>query len=142
VKSSKFQSKDDSGFFEPYAEYSRTLRTWLVAYGIGGPAVIITNPDALKVVSANGQAALIGWLFLSGVAAQVLISFCNKIAMWYVYFGEIDKAFQKTRRHRLADWFSEQFWPDLICDAISLFAFAYSTVLLFKAFAVFVDPNV
>lgn len=136
-KSLKTKTGDDKGFFEPYADYSRTLRTWLVAYGIGGPAVMITHPDALAVVSAKGQAALVGWLFLIGVAAQVLIAFLNKIAMWYVYFGEVDSSFENTRRHRLADWFSEQFWPDILCDIISLVSFGVSTVFLFRAFTAY-----
>lgn len=140
-QSLKMRTKDDKGFFEPYAEYSRTLRTWLVAYGIGGPAVIITHPDALAVVSANGRAGLIGWLFLVGVAAQVLIAFLNKIAMWYVYFGEVESTFQKTRRHRAAEWFSEQFWPDILCDLLSLAAFGCSTVLLFQAFTEYASES-
>jgi len=93
----KSQNKsDDKGFFEPYADYSRTLRTWLVAYGNGGPAVMITHPDALALVSSMGHAALIGWLFLAGVATQVFIAFLNKITMWYIYFGEIEPPFQNT----------------------------------------------
>lgn len=29
--------------FNNYADYSRTLRAWLVAYGIGGPVLFVTN---------------------------------------------------------------------------------------------------
>jgi len=133
-KSLKAKPEAEKGFYEPYADYSRTLRTWLVAYGIGGPAVMITHPDALAVISADGKAALIGWLFLSGVASQVLIAFFNKMAMWYVYYKEVDPAFDKTRRYKMADWFSEQFWPDIFCDLASLTSFGVSTVLLFRAF--------
>ena len=34
------------GHFENYAEYAKTLRSWLVAYGIGGPVLFLTNKDA------------------------------------------------------------------------------------------------
>ncbi len=29
------QITQESGFYEPYSHFSRTLRAWLVAYGIG-----------------------------------------------------------------------------------------------------------
>jgi len=126
---------EEKGFFEPYSYYARTLRTWFVAYGIGGPAVIITHPETLAVVSEAGDAELIGGLFLAGVAAQVLVAFFNKVTMWYVYYGEVETEFKTTRRYRLADWFSEQFWPDIVMDLVSLIAFGISTVLMFRSFA-------
>ena len=125
---------EETGFFEPYSHYARTLRTWFVAYGIGGPAVIITHPDALSVVSKAGYAGMIGWLFMTGVTAQVIVAFFNKVAMWYVYYGEVDQNFRPTRRYRLAEWFSEQFWPDVLMDIVSLIAFSTSTVMLFRVF--------
>lgn len=38
------EQEDDDGFqsdgpFQNYADYSKTLRAWLVAYGIGGPVL-------------------------------------------------------------------------------------------------------
>ena len=126
---------EEKGFFEPYSLYARTLRTWFVAYGIGGPAVVITHPDALSVVSKAGSVGVIGWLFLAGVAAQILVAFLNKVAMWYVYYGrEVEQSFSTTRRYRLAEWFSEQFWFDIVMDLASILAFSISTVMLFRAF--------
>ena len=75
---------EEKGFFEPYSHYARTLRTWFVAYGIGGPAVIITHPDALSVVSKAGYAGMIGWLFMTGVTAQVIVALGHLCPAWHL----------------------------------------------------------
>jgi hypothetical protein len=35
--------EDAVGTFQAYAEYNKTLRTWFVAFGIGGPALFLVN---------------------------------------------------------------------------------------------------
>lgn len=35
-------------YFQAYAEYSKVLRTWLVAYGIGAPVLLLTNEPLAK----------------------------------------------------------------------------------------------
>jgi hypothetical protein len=34
--------KTDEGFFEGYASFAGVLRTWLIAYGIGCPVLLVT----------------------------------------------------------------------------------------------------
>lgn len=75
-------------YFGTYAEHTRVLRTWLVAYGVGGPVLILTNDKILLKVSGAPDASSIALLFGVGVAAQVLIAFINKVALWGVYYGE------------------------------------------------------
>ena len=37
-------SRDDAeDHYQSYAEHNRILRTWLVAYGIGAPVLILSN---------------------------------------------------------------------------------------------------
>jgi hypothetical protein len=31
--------------FEAYSDYSKTLRMWFVAYGMGGPILFVSNKD-------------------------------------------------------------------------------------------------
>ncbi len=44
VANPNFASPNDekiaAGSFAAYSEYNKTLRTWLVAFGIGGPALL------------------------------------------------------------------------------------------------------
>jgi hypothetical protein len=38
------EPRDGKGhYFEEYSEYAKTLRIWLVAYGVGAPVVILSN---------------------------------------------------------------------------------------------------
>jgi hypothetical protein len=126
-------TSEESGFFEPYAYYAKTLRAWLVAYGVGGPALIITHPETLRSLSNRGCASTVGWLFFCGVAAQVLIAFLNKIAMWYIYRCEAHSEFIDSFSYKCADEFSENFWLDILLDLVSIICFTIATILVFKA---------
>ena len=128
----KITPKDDTGFYEPYSHYNNLLRTWLVAYGIGGPAVLVTHKDFFQDVARKGNLTVIGWLFLAGVAAQVFIAFINKISMWYLHYGEGNEEFKKTYRYKCSHALSEVFWPDIIADILSIISIGIATVLLFR----------
>lgn len=125
------EPKDASGFYEPYAHYNNLLRTWLVAYGVGGPAILVTHRDFFQDVARNGNLALIGWLFLAGVSAQVSIALINKISMWYLHYGEDNDVFRETLRHKIAHSLAEVFWPDIVADVISIACIGSATVLIF-----------
>lgn len=32
---------DDSGFYEPYAYFSKTVRAWFIAFGVGVPVLFL-----------------------------------------------------------------------------------------------------
>ncbi|MDE2196498.1 MAG: hypothetical protein KGJ56_04865, partial [Gammaproteobacteria bacterium] len=62
----------DSGFYEPYIQYSRTLRTWLVAYGVGGPVLLVSQDLVARAIIKAGTGKWVAWLFLTGVAVQII----------------------------------------------------------------------
>ena len=70
------KTRADSGFYESYAHFSRTLRAWLVAYGVGVPVLLVSQQFIAKAIIKAGTGGLITWLFLIGVAIQVLASSC------------------------------------------------------------------
>jgi hypothetical protein len=43
----------ESGFYEAYVGFARTLSVWLIAYGIGGPAIFLTNEAAGTLFSSG-----------------------------------------------------------------------------------------
>lgn len=131
----KSNLKDDAGFYGPYSHYNNLLRTWLVAYGIGGPAVLVTNKDLFQSVASKGHLAQIGWLFLGGVASQVLIAFINKISMWYLNYADENPTFKDTSRYKISFAVSEVFWPDILADITSIGCIGYATFLLFRTLA-------
>ncbi|MCK9418279.1 MAG: hypothetical protein M0R70_02755 [Nitrospirae bacterium] len=127
---SKHDNKDD-GYFEGYAQFAGVLRTWLIAYGIGGPVLFVTQAQLADKLSKSGQAHFIASLFLAGVFLQVVVALLYKGAMWYLYVGEEDEDMQKRKRYIISSWLAESFWLEMLFDlaSIALFMFATSIVL-------------
>ncbi len=113
--------------FDVYTEYANTLRVWLVSYGIGAPVLLFTNELFSERVLDSGSARLVAILFLSGVGAQVFLALLNKNAMWACYYGSDNPSFKATRRYKLADWLSRQYWIDLVLDAGTFLLFGIAT---------------
>jgi hypothetical protein len=123
---------EQTGHYEAYATFSKTLRTWLVAYGIGVPALIFSNEKITEAVGQSGRARLIVICFLGGVCVQVFGTLLYKTTEWYLYSGEAEKAFKGTRRYAFGVWINDQYWLELAIDiaAIALFAVAtYKTLV-------------
>lgn len=120
-------------FLSLYNEYAKILRTWLVAYGIGGPVLFFTNEKLSQKIGGSGQTKLIVYLFLIGVACQVLLAFLNKWVNWVIFaYSDSSKTPWICNK---CDWISEQFWIDILLDlgAIVLFAFATMEVIFICA---------
>lgn len=115
------------GFFGVYAEYAKTLRAWLVAYGVGGPVLFATNDAMAARVGASAEATVITYLFLGAVAAQVFIAVVNKWAAWFVYLGIDDEDVQKWKSYRTTVWLSRQAWIDMLVDVGSIAALFWAT---------------
>ncbi len=43
-------SAPGDGYYKVYEEYSKTLRTWFVAYGIGAPVLVLNNDELRRAV--------------------------------------------------------------------------------------------
>ncbi len=126
------KAKDE---FAAYLEYNRVLRSWFVAFGVGGPALFLVNPDLAKRLADSGHLPFIAGLFLGGAGSQVVSAVFNKISNWYVYRGSIDPQYLETRRYRFFSWFVLQFWVDITADLLSITCFGVATWLLLILFA-------
>src|ERR1700752_183287 len=119
-------------YLNAYGEFAKTLRTWLVAYGIGAPVLLVTNESASRAIKASGQARTIAICFLIRATIQVVLATLNKAAMWGLYYGEENERVKYNKLYKVAFWFSENFWIDILADIASLVLFAIAT---WKAFA-------
>lgn len=117
-----------------YQEYNKSLRTWFVAFGIGGPVFLLSQDAVLQKLRAAGVLPSVSLFFLIGVATQVFIAFINKIECWYCYYAHVDMAFTKTRRGRFMLWLDNQFWLDIICDLISIILFSLAIIEVFNVY--------
>jgi hypothetical protein len=121
------------GHYSVYEEHAKTLRTWLVAYGIGGPVLILSKDSIWTKLGETGLLRPMAELFLAGVVLQVLLSAVNKSAMWACYYGEIEPAYTITKRYKFGLWLSELYIIDFAIDLASMGLFAYATYLAFLA---------
>ncbi len=124
-----------TGSFAAYSEYNKTLRTWLVAFGIGGPALFMTNDAIAKRLAAVGTLKMVVALFLAGVGVQVIGALLNKACNWYVYQAYSPGGVKGTLRHRCAEWLTSHFWIDVFLDLVSISVFGWALWLLFTVFA-------
>ena len=133
--SAAVQPSDAADHFEAYSQHSGVLRTWLVAYGIGAPALFLSQDKIWVALSKSGQLPRIGFLFLFGVFLQVFLAALNKSVMWACYYGEAMPGYKTTRRYRGASWLSERYSIDLSCDLGAMAAFALATYMCFSVLA-------
>jgi len=122
-------------YFESYAEYNRILRSWFVAFGIGGLALFLLESPVRESLLASGRTRILVVLFLIGVTAQIIVAFLNKYANWYCYFGEDNPAFMRTRLYRFWSGIASQFWIDIIFDILTVGCFLSGIWMLFEIFA-------
>lgn len=118
-----------------YVAYANILRAWFVAYGVGGPALFLTQPAISLAIRQSGQARGIVSLFLVGVACQVFIALVNKWVNWYL----CGYASATRARHpdvfRFLEWLGRQFWIDVLCDVGSIVSFGWGTAKVLLLFA-------
>ena len=98
--------------------------------------MFMTNEKVSEKIAKSGEAHLIISLFLIAVAVQVIGSFINKWAAWYVYRGHDDEAYRTKTKYKNWAWVNQQTWFDIGVDLVSMVLFAWGTVLLMGLFAV------
>src|SRR6266850_709104 len=103
------QPGEDSDFYPAYAEFAKNLRVWFLAYGIGATAIFVTNESAGKRLLSSGRAEGVVYLFLAGVALQIIVALLYKTSMWYLYMGEFDTKEKNSWQYGLADLISNSY---------------------------------
>lgn len=129
--------KDDAtDCFGAYLEYNKILRTWFVAFGIGGPALFLVNEKIADRLAKLGELKYVATLFLIGATAQILGALLNKTANWYVYKSSWRDEQSKHWKYAVANWLVEQYWIDLVLDIATIICFGMAGWKLLTAFAI------
>jgi hypothetical protein len=124
-------SDDEQGSnWDNYVEYNKTLRAWLVSFGIGGPLIFVAHPDLLTTLKHSGVAPLVVGLFLFGCASQIAVALINKTVAYYLYCGEDDEDFRNSATYRWSERVSGRYWIDLALDIASVASLALAVLLL------------
>jgi hypothetical protein len=120
--------KEESGYHSAYADFAKNLRVWLLAYGIGAPILLVSEPRVAESIAAAPDTRLIISLFFAGVALQIGMAVLYKAAMWYMYLGELKGAVRATTRYRISDWLTMQFWIEISADICTIALFGVATL--------------
>ena len=119
-------------YLESYLDYNRILRSWFVAFGIGGPVIFLTNDALYMDFLKLDEKGFIVTLFFIGLFAQIFVAFINKIANWYIYSNE--KWVPDMNEPPPGFWsgFIKHFWIDISADVLTVGAFGWGACLLFQ----------
>lgn len=129
------EGEDVSDSFSAYQEYNKILRTWFVAFGIGGPSIFLVNDKVAIRLATDGELKFVATLFLLGAASQIFGAFINKIANWYEYRSNWGDPETTQRRYKISHWLIEQFWIDIAIDLITFVCFGIAAWKLLTAFS-------
>ncbi len=132
--SSTTANQDDVGFYEAYVGFARELRVWFLAYGIGGPAIFLSNDTAMTRLLSSGSGRVVAYAFLGGVGIQVALALLYKAAMWYLYMGELNPDAKNWKLYQAADRVSESYWLEVLGDVLTLVLFGGATLRLLSIF--------
>jgi hypothetical protein len=132
-KQNRSTSDEQDNLFADYDEFAKVLRTWFVAYGIGGPVLLLTNDKVREKIAASGWSRCIASAFLFGVGLQILLAIFNKSALWFCYLATRHPERSDRLIYRIANWFAYDFWIDFLIDIMSLAALGWAT---YEAFSI------
>ncbi len=130
------QNKSDTesdDLFDEYSEFAKVLRTWFVAYGIGGPVLLISNETVQTKIAHSGFAVWIVIAFLGGVVLQVGMALVIKAALWTSWQASSNRRLKKKCRYYIAKCILNDFWGEFLADATSLISFVVAAYLVYKA---------
>lgn len=130
------EGSSDKGTFGLLERQTATLRYWFLAFGVGAPALILTNNGLLGLIRQSGYLTPLMVCFLVGVGSQILETWLNRGVNLTTYLGEVDgeqdSEFRNSRTYRAAVALSRQVWIDILMDFVTILAFgaaAYFFVL-------------
>ena len=101
------------------------------------PVLLVSQEFIAKAIIKSGTGALITWLFLIGVAIQVLAALLYKYSMAYLYNSEGNSELNDTWRVQMAEWLSKTVWLEALFDVAAIALFVLGT---FKVVAAVLAP--
>jgi len=104
-----------------------------VAYGVGGPVLVVSNQAVLTAMSASGTSHRIALMFLGGVGLQVLLSILNKYVAWGNYYAALNGDAIGACMRSCCEFISRQLWIDIVVDILTLVLFMSATFLVLEA---------
>jgi hypothetical protein len=123
-------------FLESFREETKSLRKWLVAYGVGASAFLLSQENfALYITKGDNKVIVI--LLLAGTCIQVVAAFAYKYISWPLHLCEQNNEYKNKKRYRVCKSLYDALWFELIFDAPTLIMFFVATIWVFAGVAGF-----
>ena len=122
-------------YLEIYASFSRNLRGWLIAFGVGAPVLLVSQESVATRLSASPRFEFIVWTFFVGLTSQILAVFFYKMTLGGLYLGEEGQYSKDGRWWKFCYWSYRQQWLELIPDVVTLVAYAVAVYMVVVALA-------
>jgi hypothetical protein len=122
-----------SDYWQSYERFSTSVRNWLIAYGVGGPVLLVSQDSVAARVLASGQVAWIGGFFLAGVLLQVVKGIAYRTTSWYGIESTQTPESHTTWQMRVSQWINGAVWLEVLCDVVTIALFAVATALAVRA---------
>lgn len=119
--------------FEVYKDHSNVLRTWLTAYGVGAPVLLLSQEKLWEKLGQAGNLTAVAIAFLLGVALQAVLAAINKYVMWSCYYGAVNKQYAEGWLFKFSQKVACYAWIDLLADAVSIASFGWGTYVCFTS---------
>src|SRR5882672_1047079 len=123
------RSMPEHHYYQEYSEYAKNIRLWFVAYGVGGPALILTQPALYDSIWRSGSIDTIAIVYLLGVVVQIVTALIYKAASWNLH---ITLELGKGSAARWAKAVERWYWIDAVADLTTFTLFAYSTTCVLR----------
>jgi hypothetical protein len=101
-----------------------------VAYGICGPALLVTQDKLAERFMESPSARSVIILCLLGGASQLVAAMLYKTAMWYRHVGERSEKVRQLWVYRASDWIAEAYSVETLFDLASIVLFGVATFKL------------
>ena len=121
---------DVGGHYANYEKYATTLRAWLVAYGIGGPVLFVSNEKLTPVIRDSGKGWWIVSLFLLAVFVQVSGAAVNKWAAHNMYLGGLSARRRASKGYKCWESINKKTWIDGWADILAITSLVTATALV------------
>ena len=115
--------------YDAFLEYARLLRTWLVAFGIGGPILFLNIQGVYDTLRASDDRWLLLSVFFAGLGLQVLSALLHKWVAWFVVVGAVSERVRRLPLYRFSIFMANFPWIGVIADVGTVVLFAYAAAL-------------
>lgn len=121
---------------ERYKSLSERIRVWLIVYGVSIAVLFITQAATLSHIDSSTKLFVLVPSFVA-VMMQLILAVSIKYQNLVVYkaYSEDEPLTKQHRIYKVANWWSQAIWIDILVDVLTVICYIVATVVLTLALA-------